>query len=103
MWAESSQQFAGRKTHEELTRFFYCDVRRVVNGSLGDLLDFTVANTRRADANPAAGAVDERTDGLQIDVPAALRHIVRVADAVTELRSAATNLTNSCHKTQISK
>jgi hypothetical protein len=69
---------------------------------LRDFLNFTVPNARRANAEAAASAVYQRPHRLKIQIPAALRHIVGVADAVTELRSAATYIANSCHKTQIS-
>jgi hypothetical protein len=37
----------------------------------------------------------------QIDVPASLAHIVGVADGVSELRTLAANITNSCHNSII--
>jgi hypothetical protein len=60
-------------------------------------LYFAVADAACANANTARGALYQRTDGLQINIPAALRQIMSVADAVTELRAAATNFANSCH------
>jgi len=41
-------------------------------------------------------------DRLQIQIPPALAHIVRMADAVSKLRTAAAYLANSCHITEIS-
>jgi CheY-like chemotaxis protein len=40
---------------------------------------------------------------LQIQIPAAVGHVVGMADAVPELWTAAANFTNSCHKTEISR
>ena len=71
-------------------------------GKLRDFLDFTVPNARRADPQPLAGAFDQGSHRLQIDIPAPLGDIVSVADAVAELRPATTNFANLCHKTEIS-
>ena len=70
-----------------------CSERR-----LRRFLDFAAADAGRAGANALVGALDHRMYGLEIQVPAPLRYIVGVADLVTELRSAATYITNSCHK-----
>jgi hypothetical protein len=69
---------------------------------LSDLLDFAGTDARRANAKAAAGAVHQRANRLQVQVPTALRQIVGVADAVTELGTAATDLANFCHKTEFS-
>lgn len=61
-------------------------------------LDFTGPDAGRANAETAAGAVYNRAHTLQVQVPAALGNIVGVADAVAELRPAATHFANSCHK-----
>lgn len=71
-------------------------------GELGDLLNFTVANARRADLEPFAGALDEGAHRLQVDIPAALGDVMSVADAVAKLRPATANFANLCHKTEIS-
>ena len=71
-------------------------------GELGNFLNFTVPNARRADPQPFARAFDQGTHRLQIDIPASLGDIVSVADAVTELRPATTYFANLCHKTEIS-
>jgi hypothetical protein len=69
---------------------------------LGYLLDFAVTDAGRAHADALSGAFDHCPHRLQIDVPAALGHIVGVADAAAELRPASTDIANSCHKTEIS-
>ena len=69
---------------------------------LGDFLDFAGADTGSADAQPLAGAVDKRANGLQVHVPAAFSDIMGVADAVPELRAAATNFAYFRHSTEIS-
>jgi len=69
---------------------------------LRDLLHFAGADARGANPQTAARALNQRANGLQIDVPAAFRHVMRVADPVTELRAPAANLTSLCHKTEIS-
>ena len=70
---------------------------------LRDLLDFVVADARRADPHPLARAVYQRAHGLKVDVPATLRNVVSVADAVSEGRAATTDITSLCHKTEISR
>jgi hypothetical protein len=69
---------------------------------LGDFLDLTVPNARRADLQPFAGTLDEGANGLKIDVPAAFGDIMSVADTVAELRPATAYIANLCHKTKIS-
>jgi hypothetical protein len=71
-------------------------------GILSGFLNLTGANARRANANPAARAVDQRSNRLQIQIPPAIRNVVSVADPVSELRPAAAYFANSCHKTEIS-
>jgi hypothetical protein len=70
---------------------------------LRNLLDFTRADAGSANANAAPSAVHQRTNGLQIQVPAAVGHVVGVADPVPELGAPAANFTNSSHKTEISR
>lgn len=64
---------------------------------LRDLLHFAGADAGGARANAPAGAIHQCVDCLQIQIPAALRDIVGVADAVAELRTAATNFTHLRH------
>jgi hypothetical protein len=71
-------------------------------GELGDFLDFTVPNARRADPQPFTGAFHQSADRLEIDVPPTLGDVMSVADAVAELRPATTYFANLCHKTEIS-
>lgn len=57
-----------------------------------------VADAGCADAHPLAAALDQRMNRLEVQIPAALGHIVGVADTVPELRPAAADLTNFCHR-----
>jgi hypothetical protein len=59
----------------------------------GDFLDFAASDAGSAHFHPARPAIDEGPDGLQIDIPAAFRHVMGVADAVPELRAATTDFT----------
>src|SRR5450759_571516 len=72
-------------------------------GELGDFLHFTVPNARRADPQPFAGALDEGTHRLEIDIPATLGDVMSVADTVAKLRPATTYFANLCHRTGISR
>ena len=74
---------------------------QAIKSRLRDLLHFTGADTRGAHADPAAGAVDERTHVLQVQIPATLANIMGVTDAMAELRPAPTHITDSCHKTNL--
>jgi len=65
---------------------------------LCDLLDFTGANARRADPKAAPGAIHKCADGLQVQVPTPLRYIMSVTDAVSELRTAATDFAYFRHR-----
>jgi hypothetical protein len=60
-------------------------------------LDFAVLDAVRADFNTLRGARDNRVDFLQVDVPAALRHVVRVADPVSKLGAAPAKITHFRH------
>jgi hypothetical protein len=60
-------------------------------------------DTGRADSDFLAAAVDQGANGLEVEVPAPLGDIMRVADPVAELRPAAANFTKLCHKTEISR
>lgn len=68
----------------------------------GGLLDLTGADTGHADPQAARGAIHQRTNALQVHVPTALGDVVRVADPVAKLRSAAADITYLCHRTEIS-
>src|ERR1039457_243020 len=50
----------------------------------------------------SAGPVHQRANALQVDVPAALGHVMGVADLIAELRPAAAYVAYLCHKTGIS-
>jgi hypothetical protein len=66
----------------------------VVNLSLDH---FAAAYAGRAHAHAFGGCADASMHGAQVDVPAALRNIVSVADAVSELRLLAADFTLLCH------
>ena len=61
------------------------------------LHDLTAAQAGGADADALGRALDFGADGTEIDVPAALRHVVGVADVVAELRPLAADVTNLSH------
>ena len=61
-------------------------------------MNLAAANAGGADANALARTFDECVHGLQIHVPAALRHVVGMTDAMPELRTTAANFTNFCHR-----
>ena len=69
---------------------------------LRDFLNFTVPNAGRADPHPLAGAFNQGPHRLQIDIPPTFGDVMSVTDAVAELRPATANLTNLCHKTELS-
>ena len=70
---------------------------------LGDLLDFVRADAGGADADAAAGTVNQSANRLEVEVPAALGDVVGVADFIAERGLATANFTNLCHKTEISR
>ena len=58
---------------------------------------FTALQAGSADLNPLGGALYHRANLLQIHIPAAMRHIVRVADLVSKKRSFAADVTYLGH------
>ena len=60
-------------------------------------MDFAVANAGRARPNTLVSTLNNGANRLQIQVPAALGHVVRVADFITELRSATADITYFRH------
>jgi len=65
--------------------------------TLRRFLNFVIADAARAGAKTLVRSINHRVHRLQIDVPAAVGHIVGVADFMPELWSPAANFTNSCH------
>lgn len=65
---------------------------------LSGFLNFAATNAGGADAYALAGAFDYGTNGLQIYVPPAVGHIMRVTDAVPELGTTTANFTHSRHR-----
>ena len=53
--------------------------------------DFAGFDTAGADADALRSAIDNGFHGLQVDVPAAARGVVRVRNVVAELRAFAAN------------
>ena len=64
---------------------------------LSGLLDLTALNARGAHTDPLVRSIDHRMYFLQIQVPAALGHIMRVAHLVAELRTTLTDITRLRH------
>jgi hypothetical protein len=63
------------------------------------LNDFAAAQAGRADADALSLTVHFGVHGTQIDVPAPLRDVMGVADAVSRLRLLAADFTLLCHWT----
>src|SRR5271168_957972 len=61
------------------------------------LNDFAAAQAAGANSDALAVAVYLGVNRAQIDVPTPPRHVVRVADVVSELRPLAADLTYLCH------
>ena len=83
------------ETSRHLTQGVEYGTRR--GGSLAGLLDFAGADAGRADSQRPVSALDDRTHGAQIGVPAALRDVVRVADPISVHRSLSTDVTSTSH------
>lgn len=60
-----------------------------VNARLRDFLNFTVADAGCTGTDTLVRAVDDCPDGLKIDVPAAVGHVMGVADLMPKLRTLA--------------
>jgi hypothetical protein len=59
------------------------------SGSFNDLAGFQAART---DANALSATADQRAHRLQVGIEAAIRPVVRVTDAMTELRPLAADI-----------
>jgi hypothetical protein len=59
------------------------------SGSFDDFAGFQAA---RADANALGATADQRAHRLQVGIEAAIRPIIRVTDAMTELRPLAADI-----------
>jgi hypothetical protein len=60
-------------------------------------LNFAVSDASRANSDAFGSAVDNGPYGLQIDIPAALGHVVRVADPIAELGPTPAHITYFGH------
>jgi hypothetical protein len=67
---------------------------------LRGFLNLTAPDARRAHPDAPARAVDHRVNPLQIYVPAPLGHIMGVADPITELRTAPTDIAHLGHRSK---
>jgi len=70
-------------------------VAYVVKGLRFD--DFAAAQAGGADAHAFGGGADAGVHRAQVDVPAPLGDVVRVADAVSRLRLLAADIALLCH------
>src|ERR1035441_3014540 len=70
--------------------------------NLRSLLNLVRPDAGRARPQPSTGPIHNRAHALQVDVPAALGHVMGVADLIAELRPAAAYVAYLCHKTGIS-
>ncbi len=61
------------------------------------LHDFAAAQAGSTNADPLVRAADFRVNRAQIDVPAPLRHVMRVADVISKLRLLAAHCTHLSH------
>ena len=61
------------------------------------LNDFAAAQAGGADAHALGAALYFGANRAQIDVPATTRHVMGVADGISELRPFAADITNLCH------
>jgi len=59
--------------------------------------DLAALNARRTHAHAPRRLVKQNANGLQIQVPPAIRYIMGVADLVPKLRAPAADFTYSCH------
>lgn len=59
--------------------------------------DFAAAEAGGADAHALGGGADAGVNGAQVNIPAALGHVVGVGDAVSELRLFAADFTLLSH------
>jgi len=69
-----------------------CRIRK-----LSCFLNLAVTDARSAGAKPLIRPLHNRANSLQIHVPASIRHVVGVADFMSELRALAAYIANSCH------
>ena len=60
-------------------------------------LNLAALDARSANADALGGAIYHCANGLEIDVPPALRYVVRVADPVAELRPTPADITYFRH------
>ena len=60
---------------------------------------FAAAQAGRAHADTSGGGADFGVDWTQVNIPASLSHVVRVADIVSKLRTLAAKIAYMCHRT----
>ena len=65
--------------------------------SLGSFLNFAASDAGGTNADALGCALHDGAHGLEIEIPAAFGNIMRMADSVAELGSAAANFTYFRH------
>lgn len=68
-----------------------------IRRKLSDFLNFTALDAGGANPDAFVAAIHDCANFLQVQIPAALRHVMSVADAVSELWAPATHSTSLCH------
>ena len=74
-----------------------CRVTKRLETGLGSLLNFAAPNAGGANPDPLGCTLDERTHGLQIQIPAAFTYVVCVTDSIAELGAASADFTYFRH------
>ena len=69
---------------------------------LGGLLNLSVAQARGANALALGASLDRHAYGLEINVPATVRHVVRMADPMPEHGATPADFTNFSHVKEFS-
>ena len=77
--------------------FYPSPFREAAVVSVDGFGDFAGFDAARADAEALGGAINERFDDLQVDVPAATGDVVGVRDVIAEARTFAANIASLCH------
>ena len=72
-------------------------VRMTGQAALSRLDDFVRPDAARAHAHAPNAAVDDRADGLDVDLEPAPRHVMSMTDVSSDCRAPTTNLTTLGH------
>lgn len=68
------------------------NLKSKIQNRSGSFDDFASFQATRADANALGATADQRAHRLQVGIEAAIRPVVRVTDAMTELRPLAADI-----------